>query len=359
MHQLRTHAISHTFFPPTTLQDAINRLGFVQADPIRAPAPAQDLILRHRVQDYRVGDLVRHYPLLNLEEDFLYVYGFLPRHLWHLRRRAYDLTQLSELEQKVLDTVRSSGPMHPKELEAHFGRERATNGWGGYSKATTLALERLHRHGLLRISGRKNNIRMYEPAESFSDSQLPPLERFRQLIMVVANLMAPVSKKTLQFLISFVRYRSFPEIPSHAAVLRDLIREGAFEQSTVDGICYLWPVPGQVYEEQPRQVRFLAPFDPLVWDRSRFAHFWQWDYRFEAYVPPAKRVRGYYALPLLWGESVLGWVNASVTEGTLNLDLGFVEKQPIDREFRTELDAEIARFEVFLSLNQDPQESPG
>jgi uncharacterized protein YcaQ len=55
------------------------RLGFVQADPIRAPARAQDLTLRHRVRDYRAGDLERRYPRLAIEEDFFVNYGFLPR----------------------------------------------------------------------------------------------------------------------------------------------------------------------------------------------------------------------------------------------------------------------------------------
>lgn len=58
---------------------AIIRLGFVQGDPIRAPASVQDLTLRHRVTDYRAGDLERSYPRLPLEEDFFVNHGFLPR----------------------------------------------------------------------------------------------------------------------------------------------------------------------------------------------------------------------------------------------------------------------------------------
>ena len=61
------------------VDEAIARLGFVQADPIRAPARAQDLTLRHRVAGYRAGDLERRYPRLAIEEDFFVNYGFLPR----------------------------------------------------------------------------------------------------------------------------------------------------------------------------------------------------------------------------------------------------------------------------------------
>ena len=74
---LRRYAVARTLFPPTTLQKAIERLGFVQADPIRAPARAQDLTLRHRVKDYRAGDLERRYPRLAVEEDCLVNYGFV------------------------------------------------------------------------------------------------------------------------------------------------------------------------------------------------------------------------------------------------------------------------------------------
>ena len=87
--QLRRYAIARSLFKPTTLARAIERLGFVQADPIRAPARAQDLTLRHRVAGYRAGDLERRYPKLPLEEDFFVNYGFLPRahhHLMHPRK---------------------------------------------------------------------------------------------------------------------------------------------------------------------------------------------------------------------------------------------------------------------------------
>jgi hypothetical protein len=77
--QLRRYAVARTLFRPTTLPKAIERLGFVQADPIRAPARAQDLTLRHRVKGYRAGDLERRYPRLAIEEDAFVNYGFLPR----------------------------------------------------------------------------------------------------------------------------------------------------------------------------------------------------------------------------------------------------------------------------------------
>jgi uncharacterized protein YcaQ len=60
-------------------------------------------------------------------------------------------------------------------------------------------------------------------------------------------------------------------------------------------VSYVSPLAAPAPEDPPARVRFLAPFDPLVWDRRRFEHLWGWPYRFEAYTPAARRTRGYYA----------------------------------------------------------------
>ena len=94
---------------------------------------------------------------------------------------------------------------------------------------------------------------------------------------------------------------------------------------------------------------FLAPFDPVVWDRRRFELLWGWPYRFEAYTPIKKRQWGYYALPMLWRDRVIGWANLSVADGELRAEFGYVsEAVPRDRTFKRELAAEIDRTRAFL-----------
>jgi uncharacterized protein YcaQ len=354
------------------LQAAIDRLGFVQADPIRSPARAQDLILRHRVENYRAGDLERHYVALDVEEDYLYAYGFLSRHVWNLLHPRR-LTALRSLEKKVLDKVISLGEAHPTALTTHLGARRMVNAWGGYSKATTNALEWLHWRGFLRVVRRENGIRVYQPAlvsdagkvsdegrisnasrssgvarssdvvrtsdVARTSGAASPSERLRGLIRVLVNIFAPVPEKTLRTLIA--GYRDLGN-PRH--VLTDLITSGELRQKTVDGVSYIWPESHRSgsADDVPRVVRFLAPFDPLVWDRRRFEHLWGWQYRFEAYTPPAKRVRGYYAMPLLWGDAMVGWANARVVDTKLRVDVGFVANRPRGREFTRALDDEIA-----------------
>src|SRR6266513_2555035 len=88
---LRRFTVARNFFKPTGLKRALHRMGFVQADPIRAPARAQDLILRHRVKNYHAGDLERSYAILDIEEDVFINYGFVTNSLQALMHPRADL----------------------------------------------------------------------------------------------------------------------------------------------------------------------------------------------------------------------------------------------------------------------------
>ncbi|MCG7360777.1 winged helix DNA-binding domain-containing protein [Roseomonas sp. ACRSG] len=355
LEQLRARARLATLFPPTTLSDALQRLGFVQADPIRAPARAQDLILRQRVQGYRAGDLDRAFTRMGLEEDFLYAYGFMPGETRHLLHPRPDLEgpagthAPAGLAAEVLDFVRQHGPTHPRDLEERFGRERAVNGWGGFSKATTLALESLHHFGLLRVAHRRDGIRIYAPAPA----PPPPAEaaaRARQAVLLVARVLAPVPAPSLRGALALVARRN-PGLGPLAPVVTAALKAGELERASVDGEQYLWPAAEDDWRDRPvpRDVRLLAPFDPLVWDRRRFEHLWGWAYRFEAYTPPQQRQFGYYALPLLWGDAVIGWANATLVEGGLRVVPGYATRAPRSQAFQRALEAEMARLERFLT----------
>src|SRR3954469_9872260 len=114
--EMRRRAVHGSLARPMPIGRAMAALGFVQADPIRAPARAQDLILRHRVAGYRAGDLERRFAGLGLEEDFLYAYGFMPREtyrLLHPRTMTDRWGVADEFATRVLDFVRERGPTHP------------------------------------------------------------------------------------------------------------------------------------------------------------------------------------------------------------------------------------------------------
>src|SRR6202011_2395425 len=119
---LRRLAVANSLFRPTTLKRALHMLGFVQADPIRAPARAQDLILRHRVKNYRAGDVERNYTKLGIEEDFFVNYGFVTRSLQALMHPRSDNcvgqgqppwpAARRKRAQLLLDFVRERGAVH-------------------------------------------------------------------------------------------------------------------------------------------------------------------------------------------------------------------------------------------------------
>ena len=352
--RLRASACAAAFGTPSSLAAAFARIPFVQADPIRAPAGAQDLILRQRVRGYAVGDLDRAYSRLRLEEAYLHAYGFATPELRALLLPRHDPDtpdgrhRPSGLEADVLAFVRHRRATHPRDLEAAFGRETARNGWGGLSKATTQALDALLHHGLVRVSGREGGIRVYDPTAA-QEQALDPASRLSCLALVVVDLLAPVRAITLSAIMSRLARSLFG--PGWTALAGDAVRlSGALVAWEADGIRYVVrdTAEATVATVRRRQVRFLAPFDPLAWDRGRFEHLWGWPYRFEAYVPPGRRKLGYYAMPLAWGDEVIGWVNCARTAEGLDLRAGYVVPRDRGAAFARAFDEEAARFEAFL-----------
>jgi len=361
---LRRFALDRSLFAPTTLKRATQRLGFVQADPIRAPARAQDLILLQRVKNYRAGDLERRYEELDLEEDFFVNYGFLARPLQALMHPRSGLPRISKARsrqaEQVLAFVRERGVVHPREVERRFDFERETNYWGGSSNTTTRLLDSLHYRGLLRVVRREAGVRVYAVARSAGAPPLAdPHAALDALIERAVHKYAPLPAASLASLVSRLRYGA-PQWRGElkAGLLRAKQR---LRTAHIAGVDWFWPAEERLLEG-PRSplaaraeadsafVRFLAPFDPVVWDRRRFELFWGWAYRFEAYTPPSKRKLGYYALPLLWRDHVIGWANLSVAEQRLAATFGYVSgKAPRDPAFQRALAAELARFEQFLS----------
>jgi uncharacterized protein len=353
--EMRRRAVRGSLARPTTLGRAVAELGFVQADPIRAPARAQDLILRHRVAGYRAGELERRFPRLALEEDFLYAYGFMPRDIAHLLHPRHDAESAdgrhvpTGLAADVLVYVQENGATHPAELAVRFGKDRAVNGWGGFSKATTRALQSLHYHGLLRVARRRDGIRIYEATQPHAGA-VAPAERLRRLVLLVMRILAPVPDTSLAATFALLG-RGAPGLVGWRDTVKALLKSGELESCELDGVRYLWPdvIRTAVGTNALREVRFLAPFDPIVWDRQRFEHLWGWPYRFEAYTKTPKRRFGYYAMPLSWGDEVIGWVNVTTPAGRVDVETGFVASRPKDRAFRRSFDAEVGRMEIFLT----------
>jgi uncharacterized protein YcaQ len=359
LQQLRRYMIAHSLFKPTSLLRAVARLGFVQADPMRAPARAQDLILAHRVKDYCAGELERRYPRLAIEEGFFINYGFLPREtlaLLHPRGAppSYDAwdSKMQTRAQEVLAFVCQHGPTYPKDVQAHFDHGRIRR-WGADLNVSNHLLEGLHYRGLLRVARREGGTRVYQMVEHLprDDSPEARLARAGHLLDMVVQLYAPLPAASLGYVCRLLRNG----VPHLAAEVRQIQEQAKsrYACAQVDGVLWFWPqgeIPGAVRDKVDDRLRFLAPFDPVVWDRRRFQLFWSWEYKLEAYMPAHKRRLGHYAMPMLWGEQMLGWANLKVVDGRLQHELGFAGLRPRGSAFRRALGEALQQMRDFLKL---------
>ncbi len=151
------------------------------------------------------------------------------------------------------------------------------------------------------------------------------------MIRMMVRLYAPVTQRGLGRLLYLMG--SYKPEADYEKRIDAMVRRGEFIRRLVDGRMYIWPADEVAPTMVEDRVRFLAPFDPLVWDRDRFEHLWGWAYRFEAYTPPAKRKMGYYALPLLWRDQVIGWANVTVVNGDMKVETRFAVGKPAAGKF--------------------------
>jgi uncharacterized protein YcaQ len=240
--------------------------------------------------------------------------------------------------------------VHPRQVDEHFSHGTVTNYWGGSSNATTHLLDAMHYRGLLRVVRREAGIRIYAAHEHGARARDAATRRARldALVDVVVGMYAPLPAASLSALVRRLRYA----VPQWTGELDRTLQRATHRlgHARVDGMDWYWPSGDTSEIAGPGdRVRLLAPFDPVVWDRRRFELLWGWAYRFEAYTPVPKRKLGYYALPLLWRDRVIGWANVSLKNRMPQSDVGYVAPAPSrDRVFRRALEEELDRLRIFL-----------
>src|SRR5260370_5639223 len=249
---LRRFAVANSLFAPTTLKRALHRLGFVQADPIRAPARAQDLTLRHRVKDYRAGDLERRYAGLGIAEDVFLNYGFVTsaiQALMHPRSNSgvpaegcgpwpADRTKKAEL---LLEFVRERGAVRPREVDDHFSHGAVKNYWAGSSNATTHLLDAMHYPVMLRVARREGGIRIYTACEHEPGADDAEARRARidKLADAAVRIYAPLPGPSLAFLLRRLRYA----VPQWHGELTEALQRAKrrLAHAPVDRLDWYWP----------------------------------------------------------------------------------------------------------------------
>jgi uncharacterized protein YcaQ len=274
------------------LLETVRRLGFLQLDPISTVAPPQHLVLWSRLGSFETADLDR---LLWQDrklvewDAFLYPVEDLPILKAFMRRRdrPLDLRIIAWLKENVafrryvLKELRERGPLLSREIEDAPSHKREDHRWWGQRKMG-LMLECLSARGEVAVVGRRGKQRVWDLAERwYPETETLALPKARRLY----------EEK---------RFRSL-------GVRLERGRLVAHPEAE-DG-----PVPART--------RFLSPFDRLVHDRDRALALWDFFYRLEMYVPAAKREYGYYVLPILHGDRLVGRIEPVFDRKTGELDV--------------------------------------
>jgi uncharacterized protein YcaQ len=260
----------------------VRQLGFLQIDPISTVAPPQQLVLWSRLGPYDTAELDR----LLWKERKLFEWGAfiwpiedfpLIRARMRRRRGKYKYEQQgteflrtnARFQRHLLRELEERGPLLSREIEADLMVSKDPHDWWG-SRKVGLMLELLESRGVVAIVGRRGKQRVWDLAERwYPEAESMPWPEAERLL----------AEK---------RFRSLG--------VRFEKGEWQAHPDAADG-----PVP--------KRVTFLSPFDRLIHNRDRTEALWNFHYRLEMYVPKAKREYGYYVLPILRGDRLIGRID--------------------------------------------------
>jgi uncharacterized protein YcaQ len=206
----------------------------------------------------------------------------------------------------VRSELASNGPMTVSQFE-HDQNKRRGN-WWGWSEVKLL-LERLYDCGELVSAGRTKFSRLYALPEQV-ELPKPTLSNQAQQLALISKSVAAIGVGTAEDIADYFRFRTTDTKP----LIKQLVEAGEVVEVSVAGWEKLGYAPAnldleQVFEIGERQVRLLSPFDPVTWRRDRALRLYDFDYRIEIYTPEAKRKYGYYTLPILYKDQLVGRVD--------------------------------------------------
>jgi hypothetical protein len=289
----------------TEVLDTVQRLGFLQLDPISTVAPPQYLVLWSRLERYDRAELDRLLAQRKLFEwnAFIWPREDLPliqarmRERWgHYKREQWALEFLKEqsgLRRYVLRELERRGPLPSRELEHTDARYHERTVWWGTRAQLTWMLELLHLRGRIAVAGRDGTHRLWDLAERvYPKTETVPAAKAKRI----------ADEK---------RFRSLGV---------RLVKGRLVAHPEADA------------QPVPKRTTFLSPFDRLIHDRDRAEALWGFRYRLEMYVPKAKREYGYYVLPILHGDDIVGRIEPVYDRKTRVLTVNNVWWEPGKKE---------------------------
>jgi hypothetical protein len=342
---------------PTELLDVVRRLTLLQIDPTAAIAPSADLVAWSRLgSSYPPADLaaaLADRDLLELQamirpSEDLALYradmthwaraerGDLPG--WRASQRdwvrANDACRLD-----ILDRLGASGPLPSRELPDTCKVPWRSTGWTNNRNVTQL-LELMVLRGEVAIAGRRGGDRLWDLATRvYPDDPVVPRDRARRIR----------DERRLRAL-GIARARG-PECRVEPVDVG-----AAGEPAVVEGVKGTWRVdPSLLGQPFSGRAALLSPFDRLIHDRKRTVELFEFDYQLEMYKPATKRRWGYFALPILYGDRLVGKLDATADHhaGVLRVD-AIHQDVPFDRPMTAAINSEIEDLARWADLDPSP-----
>jgi uncharacterized protein len=337
---------------PTALHDVVRRLTLLQIDPTAAIAPNADLVAWSRLgSPYSPADLelaLENRTLIELRamirpSEDLVLYraemaewpGREPLRDWQVLRRDWVLAN-DVCRRDILDRLRTAGPLPSRDLPDKCQLPWASTGWTNNRNVTQM-LELMASRGEVAVAGRKGRERLWDLASRVypNNPAIPADEALRLR-----------NERRLRAL-GIVRAQG-PECPVEPL---DVAEAG--EPAVVEGVRGRWRVdPSLLGQPFSGRAALLSPFDRLIHDRKRTLELFEFDYQLEMYKPAAKRRWGYFALPVLYEDRLVGKVDATADPrgGVLRVN-AVHEDVPFSKAMTAAISGEIKDLARWLGLD--------
>ena len=341
------------------VRSTIRQMHLLQIDTINVIARSPYLVLWSRLGDYNPRWLDELLAEGALFEYWSHAACFLPIEEYPLYRHVYEswlggrahkwLEEHANVAKQVMDHIRAHGETRSSDFERTDGQKTHWFNW----KEEKIVLEYLFYAGELMVRKRHNFQRVYDLRERvLADvEELPAVTPADAHDQFVLNTIQALGVTKAEWIADYFRLSK----TDTKAALKRLAQQGRLMTVEVEG----WNVPGYIHPDNRKQVEgavkgeiprskttFLSPFDPLVWDRARALDLFGFDYKIEVYTPAPKRRYGYFTLPILYNNALIGRIDpkAHRKEGifevkALHLEPGVVVDDALVAEVKSALQA--------------------
>ncbi|MGW5240608.1 DNA glycosylase AlkZ-like family protein [Monashia sp. NPDC004114] len=323
---------------PTDLLEVVERLTFLQIDPTAAVAPSADLVLWSRLgSSYDPGDLtiaVEHDRALHETVAYIRPAADVPSVIAEWVGREFHPTIVEWLaandgfRRDILVRLEAEGPLLSRDIPDTSAVPWPSSGWTNNRNVTKM-LESMARRGQIAISGRKGRQRYWDLAERV----------YGQAPAAMAPEDAVRVRNARRLAALGIARASGPEVPGEQAYVGD-----AGQEAVVDGTDGTWRVhPAYLGLAFSGRTALLSPFDQLIHNRVRAEQLFGFEYYLEMYKPKDQRRWGYFALPVLHDDRLVGKLDATadrkagvLTVNALHEDVRFT--RPMAAAVRNEVD---------------------